>query len=74
MDIFGIPEEDLKAETKETLGNLLVKQKVNELTNQARKTNFRNEYHEIIDTEYKKHLIEARQTKALNQQKVINDI
>jgi len=66
MDIFGIPEEDLKAEAKETVGNLKIKQKVNELTNQARRTNFRNENVEIDDLEYKKHLIESKQTKALN--------
>jgi len=74
MDIFGIPDEDLNAEAKDTIGNLKIKNKINELTNQARTINFSNEQVEIVDLEYKNHLIESKLTKALNQQKMINDI
>jgi hypothetical protein len=33
MDIFGIAEEELTAEAKETIGNLKIKRKIDELTN-----------------------------------------
>ena len=60
MDIFGISEEDMNAEAKETNGNLKIKERINQLTNNERSTNFRNDDVEIIDIEYKNHLIESK--------------